>query len=71
MKVSVKSFDVEMDVKTKGIELDIYDSYGNHRGDLIINKKHLIWCKGKTTREKGKKITLEKFIEDMEAPDEK
>jgi hypothetical protein len=46
MKVSIKSFDVAMEVKNKGVELDIYDNDGNHLGDLVVTKAKVIWCKG-------------------------
>lgn len=66
MNVSIKNFDVEIKVKNKGIELDIYDNDGNHLGDLVVTKTKLIWCKGKTKPENGRPITWEKFIELME-----
>ena len=68
MKVSIKSFDVAMEVKTKGIELDIYNNEGNHLGDLVVTKTKLIWCKGKKNRKNGKEELLEDFIARMEAP---
>ncbi|MBS1911504.1 MAG: hypothetical protein JST22_05930 [Bacteroidetes bacterium] len=67
MKVSIKDFAVTMDIKTKGIELDIYDNSDKHLGDLVINKAGLTWCKGKTTAAKGKKIPWADFIEFMES----
>jgi len=64
MDVSIKSFDVKMDVKNKGIELEISEpNDGNRLGDLIITKAHLIWCKGKTHRAHGKKIKWTEFVE--------
>ena len=67
MKVSVKSFDVAMQIKNKGIELDVYDPQGNHVGDLVVTKTKLIWCPGKTARENGIPISWKKFIEYMES----
>jgi hypothetical protein len=64
--VSIKEFDVAMDVKTKGIELEVYDTDDKHLGDLVGTKTKLIWCRGRTTRENGEEITWEKFIEYME-----
>lgn len=64
MDVSIKSFDVEMDVKNKGIELEIREpGNGPRLGDLIITKSHLIWCKGKTGRNNGDKIKWSEFVE--------
>ena len=48
MKVSVKDFAVSMEIKNKGIELDVYDNAGKHLGDLVVTKTKLVWCKGKT-----------------------
>lgn len=66
MKVSIKDLAVSMEVKNKGIELDVYDNDGNHLGDLVINKTRLVWCKGRTKVENGEAITWQKFIEYME-----
>ena len=65
MDVSIKNFEVDMKVKNKGIELDIYD-HTSHLGDLVVTKTKLIWCKGKTNRENGKEITWKEFMEYME-----
>jgi hypothetical protein len=66
MKVSIKSFDVAMDVKNKGIELEVYDNEDNHLGDVILTKKNIIWCRGKTSRKKGLHFKWQEFIERME-----
>ncbi len=66
MNVSIKNFEVEMSIKNKGIELDIYDSEGKHLGDVVVTKTKLIWCKGKISRKNGKAITWEKFMELMD-----
>jgi len=69
MKVTVKDFDVAMEVKNNGIELDVSDNNG-HLGDLYVTKTGLIWCKGKTNRENGKKIKWTNFTEYMESLNE-
>jgi hypothetical protein len=66
MKVSIKDFDVAMDVKNKGIELDICDTTGVHLGDLVVTKTRLIWCKGRQNRKNGKEVTWEAFMTYME-----
>jgi hypothetical protein len=55
-----------MEVKNKGIELDVYDTNDKHLGDLVVTKTGLTWCKGKTAPENGTKITWEKFIAYMQ-----
>lgn len=66
MKVSIKNFDVAMDVKNNGIELDISDNNGTHLGDLVVTKTRLIWCKGKTKRKNGKEISWGEFTAYMD-----
>ncbi len=67
MKVSIKDFDVAMEVKNNGIELDVADPQGNHIGDLIVTKTRLIWCQGQTRRANGKEIQWDEFIAFMNA----
>lgn len=62
MNVTVKSFDVAMEVKTSGIELEVRSPDGEtHLGDLVITKTKLIWCEGRIRRENGVEITWEAF----------
>jgi len=64
--LSIKRFNVSMSIKTKGIELDVYDGAGAQLGDLVINKRGLIWCKERTTPARGVHATWKQFIEWME-----
>ena len=66
MKVNIKSLSVSMDIKQKGIELEVYDNQGTHLGDLVVTKVKLIWCKGRTTPAKGIPINWNDFIKYME-----
>jgi len=65
MKVSIKEFNVGMEVKTKGIEFDVKDPKGTHLGDLILTKTRLEWCDKQTKAGYGKKVTWEDFIKYM------
>ena len=65
MKVWIKDFDVEMELKNNGIELDVADPQGNHIGDLIVTKTQLIWCQGRIRRANGKTVSWNDFIEFM------
>ena len=67
MKVSIKDFAVTMEIKNKGVELDVYNTDGSHRGDLVVTKTGLTWCKGKTTPPNGKKISWDDFITYMQS----
>ena len=69
MNVSIKSFDVEMQVKNKGIEFQVYGNDGVFRGDMIINKSGIIWCEGKTHRKNGVPVKWDDFIEWMNSDD--
>jgi hypothetical protein len=66
VNVSIKDFDVAMEVKNNGVELDIANSKG-HVGDLVVTKTKLIWCKGKTGRKNGIEVKWEDFIAFMES----
>ncbi len=66
MDVSIKSFDVQRELKNKGMEIEIREpNNGARLGDLFITKSHLIWCEGKVRRENGKKIKWTDFFESM------
>lgn len=62
MKVSIKHLAVDMEVKNKGVELDVYDNADKHLGDLVVTKTGLTWCNGKTKVENGTKIKWADFI---------
>lgn len=54
MKVWIKSFDVEMQVKKSGIELEVRSSDGTSQiGDCYATMTGLVWCKGRTTKKHG------------------
>ena len=66
MKVSVKDLNVSMEIKNKGVELDIYDNDGKHLGDLVVTKSKVTWCPGKTDPKNGHSLSWKKFIDHME-----
>ncbi len=66
MKVSIKSFDVDMDVKNNGVEFEVYDNNGEHLGDVFLTKTSVIWCRGRVRRANGVRFTWEQFIQRME-----
>ena len=68
MKLNIKDFSIKkIEVGTAGIEFEVRDPKDKFLGDLIVTKTSLIWCKGKTKKEEGKKITWKKFMDMMEA----
>jgi hypothetical protein len=68
MKIIVKEFNVEMELKNKGIELEVREPGGSaHLGDVLVNKTGLIWCRGRTTHQNGIRKTWKEFIAWAEA----
>lgn len=65
VKVSIKDFAVSMEVKNKGMELEVRDPSGNFLGDLVVTSTKLIWCQGRTKPANGKPITWNRFIDYM------
>ena len=63
MNVSIKSFDVIMEVKNKGVEFEVRDTQGKFLGDCIVTKTGLTWCQGKIQPPNGKKVSWNKLIE--------
>lgn len=48
MQVKIKSFDVNMEVKSNGIEFEVRNPDGSAQiGDCYLTMTGLIWCKGK------------------------
>lgn len=66
MDVSIKKFDVAMQLKNNGIEVDVYDN-STHLGDFIISKGGIEWCSGRTRRGNGKRLTWKQFINLMQS----
>jgi len=62
MKVSVKDLAVTMDLGSKGVELDVYDTSDVHLGDLRIGKAKIEWCKGKTHAGNGVIVSWTELI---------
>jgi hypothetical protein len=70
MKVAIKSFDVAMDVKQSGIELQINSPDGTkHHGDCYVTMSGLVWCKGRTKKTNGAKISWEQLMQICESKD--
>lgn len=61
-KVKIKEFGIDLNVKNKGLILDVYDG-GKHLGDIQITKTGLIWCNGKSHT--GPKRKWRQFIDWM------
>lgn len=67
MKVFVKKLGLDMEVKTKGVELDVYSPDGKtFLGDIKITKTGLTWCNGKAHT--GPKVSWDEFIKWINTP---
>lgn len=63
MKVWIKSFDVGMGVKSKGVEFEVRSADDKDQlGDCYLTMTGLIWSKGKISKEKGTKVSWNDFI---------
>ena len=62
MIVKIKQFNIEMELKNKGMELEIRNTKGDFLGDMIINKTGIIWCKGKRGKDNGVQKNWEEII---------
>jgi hypothetical protein len=65
VKVRIKDFSVDMEIKNNGVEFAVANNDGSHRGDLYVSKTGLTWCQGKTPRANGTKLTWDEFIRYM------
>ena len=63
MKVNIKRFNVDMEVKNSGIEFEVRNPDGKkHLGDLVLTKSALVWCPGQTRPKNGYRIPWDDFI---------
>ena len=70
MKVRIKQFDVGMEVKSSGIEFEVRTpDDASQIGDCYLTMTGLIWCKGKTSKNRGIKISWVDFTKIMESDD--
>jgi hypothetical protein len=68
MQVKIKSFDVNVDVKSNGIEFEVRNPEGSAQlGDCFLTMTGLVWCKGKTGKKNGIKISWPEFMEIMKS----
>jgi len=67
MKTFIKDLGCQLDIKNKGIEIDVSDPKDKHVGDLWVTNTQLIWCSGKRKRENGVSVTWSEFIKWMES----
>jgi len=62
MNVKIKDFGIAMELKNRGMELEVKDNSGTHLGDLCIGKGTIEWCKGKTRRGGGNQVSWDDLI---------
>ena len=66
MNVSIKDFQVDMQLKNNGIELEVRSPQHQHLGDLCIGRGTIEWCAGKTNRGNGIRKNWNQLIEFFE-----
>jgi hypothetical protein len=68
MKVNIKTLAVEMELKNKGMELDVHWPSGGKRGRVKISRSGIYWLrsgKHSTRRRAWRRISWDNFIEIM------
>ena len=62
MQVWIKSLEVDMQVKQKGIELEVRSADGGDQmGDFYATMTGVVWCKGKKKKENGVRVKWEEL----------
>ena len=56
MQIRIKKFEIDMQVRQKGIEFEVRQPDGTFVGDCYVTMTGLTWCAGKTTRVNGVKV---------------
>lgn len=70
MNVKIKKFDVNVDVKTKGIEFEVRTPDGKAQlGDCRLTMTGLTWCPGKTSKKNGIMVKWPEFIDLLSSRD--
>jgi len=70
MNVKIKYFDVDVDVKQKGIEFGVRTPHGKSQlGDCYLTMTGLIWCPGKTCKNNGIQVKWQDFIDLLASKD--
>ncbi len=72
MKVFIKKFQVDMEVKSNGIEFEVRSTDNKQqKGDCYITKTALVWCKGRTDKKNGVNLSWEDFMVIMKSKETK
>ena len=72
MKIKIKQFDVNMDVKANGIEFEVRQPNDSVQlGDCYLTMSGLTWCEGKKTKQNGIKISWADFMQIMKSEESK
>jgi type I restriction enzyme M protein len=72
MQVHIKDFEVNMQVKSSGIEFEVRTPDGSSQiGDCYVTMTGLVWCKGKTTKANGTKISWDELATILESDETK
>ena len=72
MKVFIKKFQVDMEVKYSGIEFGVRSPDNKkQKGDCYIKNTGLVWCKGKIEKQNGVYISWGDFMVIMKSKEAK
>ncbi len=70
MRVKIKDFKIDMDVKASGIEFEVRTADdASQLGDCYLTMTGLVWCQGRKGRASGVKVSWAEFIDIMSTSD--
>ena len=68
MKVKVKRQSAEVELKANGMELEIRTPDGiTQKGDCYVTMTGLTWCKGRTTKKNGVRLSWDELAQILES----
>lgn len=65
MKVEIKDLGAAINIKTQGTRFYVRGKGDKLLGSLYVTAAGVVWCKGKTTKTRGQKLTWKQFISMM------
>jgi hypothetical protein len=70
MEVRIRKFDVNMLVKSSGIEFEVRTPDGvSQIGDCYVTMTGLVWCVGRTTKKNGVKVSWDDLATILASPE--
>ena len=72
MKVNVKDLSAVIELKQNGMELEVREPNGGPQlGDCYVTMTGLTWCRGKTTKKNGVKLSWKELAQILSSTETK